>query len=100
MQETWVMIKHLQQQGVSIRAIARQLGIDRHTVRRALRREGLPKYVYTTRGPRSWIRLNGSIPCFLRRENRSAMLGGRGEFLLTTLGMGGPDDGIRSNPFA
>jgi transposase len=48
MQETWVMIKHLQQQGVSIRAIARQLGIDRNTVRRALRREGLPKYIRTT----------------------------------------------------
>jgi transposase len=47
MQETWVMIKHLQQQGVPIRAIARQLGIDRNTVRRALRREGLPKYIRT-----------------------------------------------------
>jgi transposase len=49
MQETWVMIKHLQQQGVPIRAIARQLGIDRNTVRRALRREGLPKYTRTSR---------------------------------------------------
>jgi transposase len=48
LQETWVMIKHLQQQGVSIRAIARQLGIDRNTVRRALRREGLPRYIRTT----------------------------------------------------
>jgi transposase len=48
MQETWVMIKHLQQQGVPIRAIARQLGIDRNTVRRALRREGLPRYRRTT----------------------------------------------------
>jgi transposase len=59
MQETWVMIKHLQQQGVSIRAIARQLGIDRKTLRRALRREGLPKYVRTTPrasklGPFQW----------------------------------------------
>jgi transposase len=33
---------------VSIRAIARQLSIDRNTVRRALRREGLPKYTRTT----------------------------------------------------
>jgi transposase len=41
------MIKHLQQQGLSIRAIARQLGIDRHTVCRALRRDGLPKYTRT-----------------------------------------------------
>jgi transposase len=48
MQETWVMIKHLQQQGVPIRAIARQLGIDRNTVRRALRRQGLPKYTRTS----------------------------------------------------
>jgi transposase len=49
MQETWVMIKHLKQQGLSIRAIARQLDIDRNTVRRALRREGLPHYTRTTR---------------------------------------------------
>jgi hypothetical protein len=28
MQETWVMIKHPTSQGVSIQAIARQLGID------------------------------------------------------------------------
>jgi transposase len=31
-QETWVMIKHLKQQGLSIRAIARQLGLNRNTV--------------------------------------------------------------------
>jgi transposase len=47
-QEVWVMIKSLQQQGLSIRAIARQLGVDRNTVRRALRRNGLPKYTRTT----------------------------------------------------
>jgi transposase len=47
-QETWVMIKHLKQQGLSIRAIARQLSLDRNTVRRALRRDGLPKYTRTT----------------------------------------------------
>jgi transposase len=46
-QEAWVMIKSLQQQGLSIRAIARQLGLDRNTVRRALRRDGLPRYTYT-----------------------------------------------------
>jgi transposase len=49
MQETWVMIKHLKQQGMPIRAIARQLGIDRNTLRRALRRKGLPKYTRTSR---------------------------------------------------
>ena len=48
MQETWVMIKHLKQQGLSIRAIARPLDIDRNAMRRALRREGLPKYTRTT----------------------------------------------------
>jgi transposase len=47
-QETWVMIKHLKQQGLSIRAIARQLGLDRNTVWRALRCEGLPKHTRTT----------------------------------------------------
>jgi Helix-turn-helix domain len=49
-QEVWVMIKSLQQQGLSIRAMARHLGIDRNTVRRALRRNSLPKY--TRRAPR------------------------------------------------
>jgi transposase len=48
MQETWVRLPHLQQQGVSIRAMARQLSMDRHTVRRALRREGWPKSTRTT----------------------------------------------------
>ena len=43
------MSKHLQQQGLSIRAMARQLDLDRNTVRRALRREGLTKYTRTTR---------------------------------------------------
>lgn len=43
------MIKHLKPPGLSIRAIARQLDIDRNTVRRALRREGLPHYTRTTR---------------------------------------------------
>jgi transposase len=47
-QETWVMLKPLKQQGVSIRAIARQLGRDRNTVRRALRRDGRPQYTRTT----------------------------------------------------
>ena len=42
------MMKHLQPQGVSLRALAREVGLDRNTVRRALRREGLPKYRRTT----------------------------------------------------
>jgi hypothetical protein len=36
--------------------------------------------------------LFGSISCVFGREDRPAMLGVRGEFLVTTLGMGGPDD--------
>jgi hypothetical protein len=47
LQATGGRITHLQQHGVSIRAMAWQLGIDRHTVRRALRREGLPSYSRT-----------------------------------------------------
>jgi transposase len=49
MPATWVMLEHLKPQGWSIRAIARPLGIDRHAVRRALRREGLPPDTRTTR---------------------------------------------------
>jgi len=50
-QEEWVMIRSLAQQGLGIRAIARHLGIDRNTVRRALRREGVPQY--KRRAPRA-----------------------------------------------
>jgi hypothetical protein len=49
---------------------------------------------------RNSSKVSGGIPCVLGRENRSAMLGVRREFLLTTLDMGGPDDGLHSNPFA
>jgi hypothetical protein len=37
---------------------------------------------------------------FFKARNRPCMLGVREQFLLNTLGMGGPDDGCCSNPFA
>src|SRR2546425_10236194 len=37
---------------------------------------------------------------FFKARNRPCMLGVRWQFLLNTLGMGGPDDGFCSNPFA
>jgi transposase len=43
--EEWVDIVALHRQGLSIKAICRQLGVGRNTVRRALRREGPPQYV-------------------------------------------------------
>jgi transposase len=42
--EEWVDIVALHRQGFSIKAICRQLGVGRNTVRRALRREGPPAY--------------------------------------------------------
>jgi len=42
--EEWVDIVALHRQGVSIKAISRELGVGRNTVRRALRREGPPAY--------------------------------------------------------
>ena len=41
--EEWVDIVSLHRQGLSIRAIARRLGVSRNTVRAALRRDGPPK---------------------------------------------------------
>lgn len=43
--EEWVDVVALHRQGLSIRAIARRLGISRNAVRRALRRGGPPVYV-------------------------------------------------------
>ncbi|WP_157935348.1 IS21 family transposase [Kyrpidia spormannii] len=43
--EDWTAIRALHARGVSIKAIARQLGISRNTVRRALRGDDPPKYV-------------------------------------------------------
>ena len=42
--EEWVDIVALHRQGLSIKAISRELGVGRNTVRRALRREGPPAY--------------------------------------------------------
>src|SRR5919199_862733 len=42
--EAWTTIRYLHAQGTPIRAICRELGVSRKVVRRALRREGPPKY--------------------------------------------------------
>jgi hypothetical protein len=42
--EAWTSIRYLHAQGTPIRAMCRELGVSRKAVRRALRREGPPKY--------------------------------------------------------
>jgi transposase len=49
--EEWVDIVALHRQGFSIKAIARQLGISRNAVRRALRRDGPPVRIPQQRPP-------------------------------------------------
>jgi transposase len=49
--EEWVDIVSLQRQGLSIRAIARRLGVSRNTVRLALRRHGPPRRIPQQRPP-------------------------------------------------
>jgi len=48
--ERAVEIRVLSRQGNSIRRIARMVGVSRNTVRRYLRREGLPRYERKARG--------------------------------------------------
>ncbi len=47
--EGWTTIRYLHAQGLGVRAIARELSVTRQTVRRALRREGAPRYQRPTR---------------------------------------------------
>ena len=47
--EAWTAIRYLHAQGKSIRAIARELGVSRNTVRAALRHEGPPQYTRAER---------------------------------------------------
>jgi transposase len=42
--EAWTTIRYLHVQGTPIRAICRELGVSRNTVRQALRGESPPKY--------------------------------------------------------
>jgi transposase len=42
--EDWIMIKHMHKQGVPKARIARELGLDRKTVRTAIDRDGCPKH--------------------------------------------------------
>ncbi len=41
--EDWIMIKHMHKQGVPKARIARELGLDRKTVRTAIDSDGCPK---------------------------------------------------------
>ena len=52
--EAWTTIRYLHAQGTPIRAICRELGVSRNTVRQALRSEGPPKY---ERPPRPNLKL-------------------------------------------
>ncbi len=42
--EDWIMIKHMHEQGVSKTRIAKELGLDRKTVRTAIDSDGCPKH--------------------------------------------------------
>ena len=42
--EAWTTIRYLHAEGTPIRAICRELGVSRNTVRQALRSESAPKY--------------------------------------------------------
>ena len=42
--EDWIMIKHMHKQGVSKTRIAKELGLDRKTVRAAIDSDGCPKH--------------------------------------------------------
>jgi transposase len=57
--EAWTTIRYLHAQGKSVRAIAKELGLSRNTVRRALREEDTPHY---TRGARSNPKLEPFLP--------------------------------------
>ncbi|MGL5823563.1 MAG: helix-turn-helix domain-containing protein, partial [Nocardioides sp.] len=49
--EDWAEIRRLHRaDGVSIKVIARSMGISKNTVRKALRDEGPPRYERTGRG--------------------------------------------------
>jgi len=57
--EAWTTIRYLRAQGKTIRAIARELGLSRNTVRAALREENPPTY---TRLPRANPKLAPFLP--------------------------------------
>ena len=57
--EAWTTIRYLHAEGTPIRAICRELGVSRNTVRQALRGESPPKY---ERPPRPNLKLASYEP--------------------------------------
>ena len=72
--EEWVDIVALHRQGVSIKAISRELGVGRNTVRRALRREGVITGFHTHLDPAA-VGYGTQVIAFitLEREDRATV---------------------------
>jgi len=83
--EAWTTIRYLHSQGKGKKTIARELGVARNTVRRALAREGPPKY---RRSPRP----NGQLEPFeeaIRHMRQQGFIGTRILCELRQRGYGG-----------
>ncbi len=73
--EQWTTIRYLRSQGKSIRAIAREVGVHRETVRRALASEVAPRYAARARRPNP--ELEGLRPDLERMLFRDKLIGTR-----------------------
>jgi len=71
--EAWTTVRFLSAQGKGVRGIARELGVARNTVRKALRSERPPKY---TRPPQVNPRL-APFESFIRQMHRGGFIGTR-----------------------
>lgn len=67
--EEYMDIKVLHRDGLSIREIARRLGIDRRTVKRHLEREGLPEYERRERQKSKLEEYYSTIKSYLEEDN-------------------------------
>jgi len=88
--EAWTTIRYLHAQGMGKKAIARELGVARNTVRRALAREGPPRY---RRPPRS----NEKLAPFtetIRKMRQQGLVGSRILRELRKRGYGGSRSGL------